>query len=168
MKKLFATVLTLLLLTANVYGVDDAPCIYSAVQEGDTVTVRLNAPENGFLLAGVYDARTGRMHDVRLTSVAAAQKPQSAVVRWNRAISDAESVRAFFLKAGTLAPFCEAMPTIIPVGELNFVLNANTMKFHYDCCPSARTISARNRRDYHGTRDSVISMGYEPCNNCRP
>ena len=168
MRKLFVVFLTVLLLTGNVFAADDPPCIYSAKQESNTVTVRLNAPTGGLLFVGVYDALTGQMRDVQLQSIGVAQKAQTASVRLNRTVSNTELVKACFLDGNSLSPFCEAMKAIIPVGELNFVLNTNTMKFHYACCPSARTISARNRQNYYGIRESVVSMGYEPCNNCRP
>lgn len=168
MKKLSIVLLTILLLTVNVFAVDDPPCIYSAKQESDTITVRLNAPTGGLLLVGVYDAQTGQMRDAQLQSVGVAQKPQTASVRFSGAVSDTELVKACFLNGNSLSPFCEAMRAIIPAGQLNFVLNTNTKKFHYACCPSAGTISARNRQNYYGTRESVVSMGYEPCNNCRP
>lgn len=168
MKKLSVVFLTVLLLTVNVFAVDDPPCIYSAKQESNTVTVRLNAPMGGLLFVGVYDAQTGQMRDAQLQSVGVAEKPQTASVRFSGAVSDTELVKACFLNGNSLSPFCEAMRAIIPVGQLNFVLNTNTKKFHYACCPSAGTISVRNRQNYYGTRESVVSMGYEPCNNCRP
>ncbi|MBR4545247.1 MAG: hypothetical protein IKO14_04640 [Oscillibacter sp.] len=168
MKKLSVVLLTILFLTIGAYGADDAPCVYSAKQEGGTVTVRLNAPKGGLLWIGVYDAQTLQMRSVKSKGVGAGEKAQTATVRFDREISGAEFVKAVFVEENSFSLLCGAMTAIIPVGELDFVLNANTMKFHYASCPSAGTISARNRRDYRGTRESVVSMGYEPCNNCRP
>lgn len=50
----------------------------------------------------------------------------------------------------------------------DYVLNTNTRKFHYPSCKSAAKIKASNRKDYHGTREEIIQMGYEPCKNCNP
>lgn len=50
----------------------------------------------------------------------------------------------------------------------DYVLNTNTRKFHYPSCSSAKDIKASNRRDYHGTREDVIAMGYKPCGRCHP
>lgn len=50
----------------------------------------------------------------------------------------------------------------------DYVLNTNSKKFHYPTCGSAKRISAKNRQDYHGTRQEVIAMGYDPCGNCDP
>lgn len=50
----------------------------------------------------------------------------------------------------------------------DYVLNANTKKFHYPDCPSVAKMSEKNKIYYTGTRDEVIQMGYEPCANCNP
>ncbi len=50
----------------------------------------------------------------------------------------------------------------------NYVLNTNTKKFHLPSCSSAKSIKEHNRKDFSGTRDEVLSMGYEPCKNCDP
>ena len=50
----------------------------------------------------------------------------------------------------------------------DYVLNKNSMKFHYPSCSGASGISESNRRDYHGTRESVLDMGYSPCSLCNP
>ncbi len=52
--------------------------------------------------------------------------------------------------------------------ERDYVLNANTHKFHFPGCSSAKRIKAENRIDFHGTREEVISRGYDPCKNCNP
>ena len=53
-------------------------------------------------------------------------------------------------------------------GVQSYVLNTNTMKFHYPSCSSAQKISKKNRKDYTGSRDDLISQGYAPCGNCHP
>lgn len=53
-------------------------------------------------------------------------------------------------------------------GEMSYVLNTNTMKFHYATCSSAKKISAKNRKEYTGTREDLINQGYDPCGNCHP
>lgn len=52
--------------------------------------------------------------------------------------------------------------------EMSYVLNTNSMKFHYPTCSSAKKISAKNRKDYTGTREELIDLGYDPCGNCDP
>lgn len=63
-------------------------------------------------------------------------------------------------------------PTATPTPETsagkNYVLNNNTKKFHYSSCHSAEKIKPENRSEYTGTRDELISMGYDPCGNCKP
>lgn len=50
----------------------------------------------------------------------------------------------------------------------SYVLNTNSMKFHYPNCSSAQKISAKNRKIYTGTREDLIRQGYAPCGNCDP
>ena len=49
-----------------------------------------------------------------------------------------------------------------------YVLNTNTMKFHYPSCSSAADISPENRQDVVMTRQEIIDMGYVPCKRCDP
>lgn len=49
-----------------------------------------------------------------------------------------------------------------------YVLNSNTKKFHKVDCNSVRDISKNNKREYSGTRQEVLNMGYEPCKRCNP
>ena len=50
----------------------------------------------------------------------------------------------------------------------HYVLNTNTKKFHYPSCGSAKKISEKNRKDFYGTREELLAMGYSPCGNCDP
>ena len=49
-----------------------------------------------------------------------------------------------------------------------YVLNSNTKKFHFPDCKSVNTISPKNRRDFEGSREDVLAMGYVPCKRCKP
>ena len=49
-----------------------------------------------------------------------------------------------------------------------YVLNTNTMKFHYPECRSVKQMNDKNRQDVEATRDELIARGYEPCGNCNP
>ena len=52
--------------------------------------------------------------------------------------------------------------------EKDYVLNTSTKKFHFLDCSSVSTIKSSNRKDYTGSRDDVINMGYSPCKRCNP
>lgn len=52
--------------------------------------------------------------------------------------------------------------------EFTYVLNKNTMKFHYESCPSVQQMKPKNRVYSHFNRDELLGMGYSPCCNCRP
>lgn len=49
-----------------------------------------------------------------------------------------------------------------------YILNTNTMKFHVPYCRNVKQIKDKNRQEYTGTRDEIISHGYAPCKNCNP
>lgn len=50
----------------------------------------------------------------------------------------------------------------------DYVINANTRKFHVPTCDSVTAMADKNRVFYEGTRKSLIDQGYEPCGNCCP
>ncbi len=52
--------------------------------------------------------------------------------------------------------------------KITYILNTNGKKFHTPSCPSVKTISPKNRKEYTGTRKQVTAMGYDPCGRCRP
>jgi len=49
-----------------------------------------------------------------------------------------------------------------------YVLNTNTMKFHFPSCSSASDISPSNRQDVTMPRQEIIDMGYVACKRCNP
>lgn len=50
----------------------------------------------------------------------------------------------------------------------DYVLNTNSMRFHHPDCPSVQETAAHNREAFHGTRDELLELGYEPCGRCNP
>ncbi len=51
---------------------------------------------------------------------------------------------------------------------MEYILNTNTMKFHYPDCSSVRQMSDANKQEYVGTREDLIAKGYDPCGRCQP
>lgn len=49
-----------------------------------------------------------------------------------------------------------------------YILNTNTKKFHLKSCSSAKNLPDKNREEYSGNRNDLISKGYEPCKKCNP
>lgn len=49
-----------------------------------------------------------------------------------------------------------------------YILNTNTKKFHYPDCSSVQQMKNKNKKEFTGVRDDVISMGYKPCKKCNP
>ncbi|MDE6593405.1 MAG: hypothetical protein K2K57_10150 [Oscillospiraceae bacterium] len=52
--------------------------------------------------------------------------------------------------------------------EITYIINKNTKKFHDPDCPSVYQIYEKNKSEYTGDRDSLISKGYKPCKKCEP
>lgn len=50
----------------------------------------------------------------------------------------------------------------------DYVLNTNTMRFHYPDCESVDQMNEDNKREATAVRDEIIAQGYEPCGECRP
>lgn len=53
-------------------------------------------------------------------------------------------------------------------GNINYVLNTNTKKFHLPSCSSVKDMKDKNKKEVSCSRDEVIDMGYVPCKRCNP
>ena len=60
------------------------------------------------------------------------------------------------------------VPDTIVLSGTEYVLNTNSMKFHYPTCGSGKLMSEKNREYYFGDREELIQKGYSPCGNCHP
>ena len=49
-----------------------------------------------------------------------------------------------------------------------YIINMNTKKFHYPDCPSVEQMNEKNKREFIGDRNYLVSMGYSPCHRCEP
>ena len=58
--------------------------------------------------------------------------------------------------------------TVAPGTEYTYIVNNNTMRFHYEWCNSAEQIAEKNKGEITGTRDELIEQGYKPCGVCHP
>ena len=56
----------------------------------------------------------------------------------------------------------------VPEGEISYIVNTKSGKFHDPKCSSAADIADQNRLDFTGTREELIERGYEPCGRCKP
>lgn len=50
----------------------------------------------------------------------------------------------------------------------DYILNTNTRRFHLPSCQSAADMKEFNRKEYSGSREDLIGMGYAPCQSCKP
>ena len=52
--------------------------------------------------------------------------------------------------------------------ERVYVLNNNSMKFHYPSCSSVAQMAEHNKEVVTDSREKLIDRGYSPCGNCEP
>ena len=53
-------------------------------------------------------------------------------------------------------------------GDVTYILNTNSHKFHYPDCAGVANMSDANKETYTGSREDLIAQGYEPCGQCDP
>lgn len=68
---------------------------------------------------------------------------------------------------------CEAEEEFVTDGsstneEKEYVLNTSTKKFHDKSCASEEDMKEENKEIYKGSREKLITQGYEPCGRCKP
>ncbi|MGN0598998.1 MAG: DNA/RNA non-specific endonuclease [Oscillospiraceae bacterium] len=126
-------------------------------------------------------------------TLTAATSPESAAksVKWyssnNKIASVSSSGKVTALKAGTvtitakttngLKAACKVtvkaksgskVTNKAQTGNVTYVLNTNTKKFHYPSCSSVDQMKDKNKKEVTCSRDEVINMGYDPCKRCDP
>lgn len=52
--------------------------------------------------------------------------------------------------------------------EAAYILNTKTKKFHLPSCKNAQDIKSENRKEFEGSRQSLLDEGYDPCGLCKP
>lgn len=52
--------------------------------------------------------------------------------------------------------------------ERTYILNTNTMRFHYPSCSSVASMAEHNKETVHSSREELIKQGYAPCGVCEP
>lgn len=53
-------------------------------------------------------------------------------------------------------------------GDITYVCNTNTKKFHYTYCDSVDKMKEKNKKLTSENRESLIAQGFVPCKNCCP
>lgn len=52
--------------------------------------------------------------------------------------------------------------------DVVYILNTNTMKFHYEWCSSVKDINSKNKEIFNGGKDWLVDNNYSPCGICKP
>lgn len=104
-----------------------------------------------------------------LSGSVGAPRPESIAAQ-SRAAVAAYQPAATMIPISTKRPSATAKPrpTATPQPRKTYILNTNTKKFHLPSCSSVKQMYSSNKREYTGTRQEVINMGYKPCQKCKP
>ena len=70
--------------------------------------------------------------------------------------------------AGTVEKPWEEQTRSMDSVEQDYILNTKSLKFHYPNCSGVANMKENNKQAFHGSRDSLIEMGYKPCGTCHP
>lgn len=71
--------------------------------------------------------------------------------------------------AGAAAPQATETDNLAAGGNTQeYVLNTNTMVFHYPGCRAVKKMKDSNKLFVNDTRDNIINQGYKPCGRCKP
>lgn len=56
-----------------------------------------------------------------------------------------------------------------PQGEIvTYILNIGTRRFHLPTCSSVASMSEKNKQEYTGSREDLLSDDFVPCGTCKP
>ena len=84
---------------------------------------------------------------------------ESVFEAWNGSILAAEG------NEGTNG---EASDASIIKKEPTYILNTSSKRFHHPMCDSVANTKEKNKKEFFGEREELLSMGYIPCGNCKP
>lgn len=71
------------------------------------------------------------------------------------------------VETGT-AVYDDSKTTSTASEAVEYILNANTKKFHYVDCSSVDAMKESNKIYFSGTREDAINHGFDPCGRCHP
>lgn len=66
------------------------------------------------------------------------------------------------------SPEDDASGTDASEEKRDYILNANSKKYHLPTCRGAKRTKQENREEYTGTASALKAKGYEPCQICNP
>ena len=53
-------------------------------------------------------------------------------------------------------------------GEITYILNTSSLRFHNPDCAGAARIAPANRQETTANRELLLAQGYQPCGTCKP
>lgn len=62
----------------------------------------------------------------------------------------------------------DSSSTSTDTASAHYVLNTSSKKFHRPDCSSVTQMKNSNKKEFSGSREELISQGYDPCKRCNP
>lgn len=127
-----------------------------------------------FLYGSGPDSKSTNMQTpavaVETEQAPAVEQPDSAPSDPAPAETAAVSISAFASNGGSSdgGELVRSEPPAPQQAAYNYVLNTNTMRFHYPSCNDVSKIKPENYQSAHDSRENVIAQGYVPCGHCHP
>ena len=82
-------------------------------------------------------------------------------------IENSTNLQSIAESESTTTEMISTTETVTTIGTA-YIINMNTKKFHYPDCPSVEQMNEKNKREYTGDRNVLVSRGYSPCHRCEP
>ncbi|MBQ7186814.1 MAG: DNA/RNA non-specific endonuclease [Ruminococcus sp.] len=55
-----------------------------------------------------------------------------------------------------------------PPEGVTYIVNAGSHRFHLPECKGVQDMKPSNRREFYGSREELIELGFSPCGSCKP
>ena len=131
----------------------------ASVTEGKTLTLKAAVSPSDSTDTVSWSTSNSKVATVNSKGVVTGVKAGTATITVKTSNGKKASCKVTVKKSGT---------SKTSSGSTKYILNTNTKKFHYPSCSSVDQMSDKNKKEYVGSREEVIAMGYDPCKRCNP
>lgn len=138
----------------------------TAVSDGKSVTFSAEKNPDADTLAGAGAGQKSHTDSGSSGTEGNSESRFTAEASGNDSAGSAGDETRFYAESGSGSGVSASDNSASAARE--YVLNTNTMKFHYPDCGSVRQMKDKNKKEVTESRDRLISEGYSPCGRCNP